>query len=121
MDDALKAFHQILNDMPESENAFNLAKDGLITRLRTDRIIKENILWAYINAQDLGLNTDRRKELFKQAQDMTLSDVKAFQEKWVKDRTYSYCILGNEEDLDLQQLETYGPIIRLSQEDIFGY
>ena len=121
MDDALKAFHQILNDMPESENAFNLAKDGLITRLRTDRITKENILWAYINAKDLGLETDSRRELFKQAQTMTLSDVKAFQEKWVKNRTYSYCILGNEEDLDLSQLETYGPIIRLSQEDIFGY
>lgn len=121
MDDALKAFHQILNDMPESENAFNLAKDGLITRLRTDRITKENILWAYINAKDLGLETDSRRELFKQAQTMTLSDVKAFQEKWVKNRTYSYCILGNDEDLDLSQLETYGPIIRLSQEDIFGY
>lgn len=121
MDDALKAFHQILNEMPESENAFNLAKDGLVTRLRTDRIIKEDVLWAYINAQDLGLDTDRRKELFEQAQGMTLSNVKAFQEKWVKDRTYSYCILGNEEDLDLQQLETYGPVIRLSQEDIFGY
>lgn len=121
MDDALKAFHQILNDMPESENAFNLAKDGLITRLRTDRITKENILWAYINAKDLGLETDSRRELFKQAQTMTLSDVKAFQEKWVKNRTYSYCILGNDEDLDLSQLETYGPIIQLSQEDIFGY
>lgn len=121
MDDALKAFHLILNDMPESENAFNLAKDGLITRLRTNRITKENILWAYINAQDLGLETDSRKKLFEQAQYMTLSDVKAFQEKWVKNRTYSYCILGNEEDLDLQQLETYGPVIRLSQEDIFGY
>ncbi|RNC65366.1 pitrilysin family protein [Proteiniphilum sp. X52] len=121
MDDALKAFHQILDEMPESENAFNLAKEGLITRLRTDRITKENILWAYVNAQDLGLNTDRRKELYQQAQSMTLSNVKAFQEKWVKNRTYAYCILGNEEELDLQQLETYGPLIRLSQEDIFGF
>lgn len=121
MDDALVAFHQILDDMPQSEKAFILAKDGLITRLRTDRIIKDDVLWAYINAQDLGQDTDSRIELFKQAQSMTLPDVKAFHEKWVKNRTYVYCILGNEEELDLQKLESYGPITRLSQEDIFGY
>lgn len=56
----------------ESEKAFNLAKDALITRLRTERITKSDVLWSYLNAQDLGLNTDSRKELFEKAQTMTL-------------------------------------------------
>ena len=97
------------------------AKDGLITRLRTERIIKSNVLWNYIQAEDLGLKTDTRKALFEQVQKMTLQDVKAFQEKWIKGRKYIYCILGDEKDLDLKNLESYGPIQRLSQEDIFGY
>lgn len=121
MEDAVQAFHSIINDMPISENAFNLAKEGLITRLRTDRIIKENVLWAYINAQDLGLNSDSRKELFEKAPGMTLEDVKTFQEKWVKGRRYTYYILGKEADLDLKALEKYGPIQRISQEELFGY
>ena len=121
MDDAMQAFQSIINDMPASENAFKLAKEGLITRLRTDRIVKENVLWAYINAQDLGLKTDTRKELFEKAPTMTLDDVKAFQEKWVKDRKYTYYILGKEADLDLKALEKYGPIQRVSQEELFGY
>ena len=121
MADASKVFLEIINDMPESENAFTLAKDGLITRLRTERIIKEDVLWAYISAQDLGQNSDSRKELFEKAQTMTLADVKAFQEKWIKNRTYIYCIRGNEADLDIKHLETFGPIVRLSQEDLFGY
>ena len=121
MVDALKAFHSIIDDMPQSEKAFNLAKDGLITRLRTERIIKSNVLWNYIQAEDLGLKTDTRKALFEQVQKMTLQDVKAFQEKWIKGRKYIYCILGDEKDLDLKNLESYGPIQRLSQEDIFGY
>jgi predicted Zn-dependent peptidase len=121
MVDALKAFHSIIDDMPQSEKAFNLAKDGLITRLRTERIIKSNVLWNYIQAEDLGLKTDKRKALFEQVQKMTLQDVKAFQEKWIKGRKYIYCILGDEKDLDLKNLESYGPIQRLSQEDIFGY
>ncbi|MDO5663987.1 MAG: insulinase family protein [Bacteroidia bacterium] len=121
MNDALQAFHQILNDMPQSENAFKLAKEGLITRLSTDRIIKENVLWSYINAQDLGLKVDRRKELYEKAPRMTLNDIKAFQEGWVKDRKYTYYILGKEANLDLKALEKYGSIQRVSQEELFGY
>lgn len=121
MDDALKAFDDIINNMPESEHAFELAKEALLTRLRTERIIKSSVLWAYIRAQDLGLKEDSRKQLYEQVPNMTLADVKAFQEKWVKDRTYVYCVLGDEKDLDLKKLATYGPIQKLSKEEIFGY
>ena len=121
MDDALKAFDSIINDMPLSEKAFNLAKDALITRLRTERIIKSDVLWTYIQATDLGMKHDNRKELFEQAQTMTLADLKAFQEKWIKGRNYIYCILGDEKELDMKKLSTYGPIQQLSQEEIFGY
>ena len=45
---------------------------------------------------------------------MTLADIKAFQEKWVKGRTYTYCVLGDEKDLDLKSLEQYGPVTKPS-------
>ena len=50
-------------NMPESEAAFKLAKDGLTNRLRTERIIKGDIIWSYINAQDLGQNVEDRKSV----------------------------------------------------------
>ncbi|MDL2283011.1 insulinase family protein [Odoribacter sp. OttesenSCG-928-G04] len=121
MIDALKAFDEIINNMPESQNAFDLAKESLITNLRTERITKVDVLWSYMAAQDLGLKTDRRKELFEDLQKLTLSDVKKFQQEWVKGRSYTYCILGNEKDLDLKNLTGYGPITRLTTKDIFGY
>lgn len=119
--DAIKAFDDIINNMPESEKAFILAKEALITRLRTERITKSDVLWAYLNAQDLGINVDSRKDLYEKAPSMTLADIKAFQEKWVKGRTYTYCVLGDEKDLDLKSLEQYGPVTKLSKEEIFGY
>lgn len=119
--DAMAAFDEIINQMPESEKAFALAKESLITRLRTDRITKEDVLWAYLGARDLGLSVDSRKALFEQAQTLTLADIKAFQEKWVKGRKYSYVVLGDEKDLDMKGLSEYGPIQKLSQEEIFGY
>ncbi|MDD4660687.1 MAG: insulinase family protein [Massilibacteroides sp.] len=119
--DAMKAFDQIINQMPESEKAFNLAKDALITRLRTERITKYDVLWSYLSAQDLGLTVDLRKELFEKVPSMTLQDVNAFQEKWVKNRSYTYCILGDEKDLNLKELAPYGALKKLSREELFGY
>jgi len=117
----MKAFDEIVNNMPESERAFELAKESLITRMRTDRITKSDILWAYLNAQDLGLTVDSRKTLFEQVQKFTLEDVKAFQEKWIKGRKYVYVVLGDEKDLDMKGLGQYGPVQKLSKEEIFGY
>ena len=121
MIDAMQAFDEIINNMPESEKAFNLAKEAMITRLRTDRVTKSDVLWSYLDAQDLGMTTDSRKDLYEKVQTMTLPEIKAFQEKWVKGRTYIYCVLGDEKDLDIKSLSKYGPIQRVTKEEIFGY
>lgn len=121
MMDAIKTFNDIINNMPESEAAFKLAKEGIISRLRTDRIIKDNILWSYIYAQDMGMNVDKRIKQYNDVQKMTLQDVIDFQKKWMKDRTYTYCILGDKKELDMEALKTIAPIEELTQEEIFGY
>jgi hypothetical protein len=52
---------------------------------------------------------------------MTLEDTKAFQEKYIKNKPYTYCILGDTKDLDMEMLKKIGPVKTLTQEDIFGY
>lgn len=121
MIDAVNTFNDIINNMPESEAAFKLAKDGLINRMRTDRTIKSDIIWSYIDAQDLGQSVDPRIKLFNDVQNMTLKDIADFQKQWVKGRTYVYCILGDKKDLELDKLKTVGPIEELTQKQIFGY
>lgn len=121
MQKAIEAFDEIINDMPESEAAFNIAKEAMISRLRTERTVKDGVLWSYLNARDLGLTEPRDKQIFEKVQTMTLDDVKAAQQKWVKGREYVYGILGDIQDLDLNYLKTLGPIRTVSQEEIFGY
>ena len=121
MKEAIEAFLEILNNMPQSEKAFNLAKDEIITNIRTGRILRENILWNYLRAQEFGYTSDSRKELYELIPNMSLADVKAFQEKYVKDKTYTYCILGDTKSIDMATLKKLGKIKILSQEEIFGY
>ncbi len=121
MQQAVEAFDEIINNMPESEAAFTIAKEGILARLRTQRTTKSDVLYSYIRLRHLGLSQDRNRQLFEQVQSMTLDDVKATQEKWVKNRPYVYGILGDIQDIDLNYLKTLGPVKTVSSEDIFGY
>lgn len=121
MGDAISAFDEIINDMPESQRAFDLAKEGLDARLRTERIIKDNIAWSYINALDMGEDHDTRREVFEALPSLTLEDIVRFQKENVKGRTYYYCILGDIEDLDMDVLSKLGKVVILTPEQIFGY
>ena len=121
MAQAIDAFDEIINNMPESEAAFKLAKEAVLTNLRTSRTIKDEVLWKYIANKDLGVTEDRNKAIFEKVQDMTFADLKAAQEQWIKDRKYTYCILGDLKDLDQDYLRKLGTVQIVSQKEMFGY
>ena len=52
---------------------------------------------------------------------MKMQDVVDFANKYLKDKSKTYLILGNEKDFDFNALSKYGEVIKLTQEDIFGY
>ena len=121
MKTAIEAFDEIINDMPESETAFEIAKESLVSRIRTERVSDRQIISSYVTSRELGLTEPRSKQIFEVAQTLTLDDVKAAQQEWVKNREYAYGILGDIKDLDTDYLKTLGPIQTLSLEEIFGY
>ncbi len=121
MIDAIKTFNEIIDNMPESEAAFKLAKEGMIARMRTERITKMDIIWSYVGAQYLGQNVDSRIKVYNDVQNMNLKDVVNFQKTNIKGRSYSYCILGDKKELDLENLKKIAPVTELTTEDIFGY
>lgn len=123
MVDAVTAFEEIINNMPQSESAFNIAKENIIANLRTNRVLGADVITYYLNLKKKGLSEDPNKDLFEKVQTFTLEDVVKFQQDVVKGRTYHIGILGTEKDLDLKTLvkQGYGEVERVSLEDIFGY
>lgn len=120
--DAFNAYNELFNQMPESETAFNLSKQSIISDIQTQRITKVNLIWNYIEAQKMGYQTDLRKTYYEKIPGLTLSDVKKWQEQYIKGKPKTYVILGKESDMDFQKLEQlYGPVTKVSLEQIFGY
>lgn len=121
MMDALTGFDELYNTMPLADITFNVSKKSVLNRICSERITKMNIIWNFLNANKLGLNYDIRKEIYDKVPGMTLNDIKAFNNKFLKERTKTYLVLGKESETDFKGLENLGLVTRLSLEDIFGY
>ena len=121
MTECLNVFDDIVENMPQSEQAFQLAKDAVLKRLASERILRENILYYYMRMRDLGIDHDANRDIYEKVKDMTLGDLADFHDKQIKGRTYRYMILGDEKELDMQKLQSLGPIRRVTLQDIFGY
>ena len=118
---AVEAFDEIIENMPRSEKAFELAKSGILANIESKRTTKMDILWSYLEQEKFGLKEDINKTLYEGIQSLTLDDVVKFQQEFIKGRAYTYCILGDKHDLDMKYIGTLGKIKYLSQEEIFGY
>ena len=118
---AVEAFDEIIEDMPRSEKAFELAKSGLLANLESQRTTKMNILWSFLEYEKFGLTEDINKTRYEGIQKLTLDDVVKFQQEFIKGRPYTYCILGDKNDIDMKYVRSLGKVKHLSQEEIFGY
>ncbi len=120
---AVEAFDEIIENMPQSQAAFDLSKQGMLANIATNRTTKMSVLWRYVDNLQMGIdgNVDRQKAIYERVKKMTLADVVAFQQKCIKGREYNYCILGDKNDLDMDYLRSLGKLTFVSQEDIFGY
>ena len=121
MMDCVKQFHEILNNMPQSEAAFQIAKDAVIKQIASQRTTKFSVLNAYINAQRLGLDYDLNEKTYNALPSLRLQNIVDFEKQYMANKPYRYIILGDEKELDIKALEQIAPIRRLTLEEVFGY
>lgn len=120
--DALNAFNELFDEMPVSENAFNLAKESMLTDIETNRITKMDIIFSYLGARRFNRDYDLRSVMYAKIPKMSLNDVIDFQQKYVRNKPKTYVILGNENILNFEAIEKeFGPVERVSPETYFGY
>lgn len=118
---AVEAFDEIINNMPQSDKSFEIAKTSMEGVLRTRRVIGSQVLTNYLNDRELGLNEPTDRYVFETIGSLTMDDLVATQQKYVKDRIYTYGLLGDASGMDMDFLRSLGPVKFLTLEDIFGY
>ena len=121
MMDCIHQFREIIDRLPQSEKAFQIAKDALTKQMASQRTTKFAVIRAYLSARKQGYDFDPNKKIYEDLQGLTLKDIANFEQARMAEKTGRYFILGDEKELDIAALEKIAPIRRVSLEEIFGY
>ena len=119
--DCINVFNDITEQMPQSESAFQIAKQSLTKSLQSRRYTKQSLIYYYLQMKKLGLDYDLNEVIYKALPSLTLQDIVKFEQQTMTQKPWRYTILGNEQELDMENLNRIGSIKRLTLENIFGY
>jgi predicted Zn-dependent peptidase len=118
--EAAPAMIELLNDLPNSANMFDMAKKSIQNSIETERITKQNIIYQADMMERLGLTEDIRKSYYERIPKMTYQDLRKFSDTHVKDKKYNIMVLGSKDKVDFKVLEKYGKVVKLNLNDVFG-
>ncbi len=121
MMDCVDEFNKLIADIPQSDGAFNLAKESLMKKLASRRTTRFGVIQSYLIAQERGIDFDIYSKVYKELPKLYLFDIVDFEKENMAGKPYRYLILGNEKELDMDRLEKIAPVQRVSLEEIFGY
>ncbi|MEE2700384.1 MAG: insulinase family protein [Bacteroidota bacterium] len=121
LDEAMSGMMNLLKTMPEAESNMESAKEGVIQKIRTDRLTKSKILSAFQKAEKMGIDYDIRKDVYAAIPDFKMEDLTDFHNEFIRNENYTIMVLGKKENLDLEVLKQFGKLKHLTLKDVFGY
>lgn len=121
LNDAVDAMLKLMNDMPEANAQFEGAKTSALKVISSTRVTKENIYWSWDAAHRRGLDYDVRKVNYERVPAIDMPAMKAFFDKEIKGRNYTFLVIGKKSVMDLKVLEKLGPVREVSKSELFGY
>jgi hypothetical protein len=118
---AISEMNKLLSNIPFVPQQFNGAKENIVKTIESERITGADIYWEYDKAKKLGLKTDVRIQVYNEVQKSSFKTLEKFFNEHIKNKKFTYCVLGNKADINMKDLEPLGNVKELSLEEVFGY
>lgn len=119
--DAIPALLDIIQHMPVAEAQIEHARQSVLKRLASERILPSRLHGAARAWRDLGLGSNFRREIYDRIEGADASDLISFQQRYVCNRAFTFLVLGSRERVDMDYLSSFGTLRELTMEEIFGY
>jgi len=119
--DVIDTMHSILRKMPLYDGKFQSARDALLKKIATERIIGLELFGFEQKMKRIGTKTDWRKAEYETIRKMSLPQLADFFNKQLAALNYDIIIVGKASAIDREKLAKYGTIVDLKLKDIFGY
>ena len=125
--DAVPAMKGIINDIPISEEQIKGSVESIIKKIESDRLTRDRIYWTYRATKKRGFDKDLREETynffskFSAENDAIIDEFKKFHSEKIKDRKYTFLVLGDKKRMDTKYLQTLGKFEQLTIDEVYGY
>lgn len=121
MTEAIGAMNELMKDLPKTEKVLQAAKENIRKSIASERITQDDIIFTYLAAQRLGLNSDYRKDIYEQVETLTFDDIKNFHTQYISGKNFTYCVVGSRDKIKMDDLKKIGEVKELPLDEIFGY
>jgi zinc protease len=118
---AINTMDRILNNFIESDKYLVTSKKAILNKISTQRLYRENLFFRYLSNLDLGIDHDQRKDTYAYISKASMKDLQDFFNSYIKDKKYTYCIVGNLKALDMKTLKELGEVKEIPLKELFGY
>jgi len=117
--EATKAFIDLMDNMPLSEERFALAREAIINNYRTAKIGFRDVIGAVRGWERLGLEPDPRRARFAAIKDAPMQVMTDFHKEFIANKTKLISVVGDKEKIDAAALGAIAPIKEVPIEEIF--
>ena len=86
------------------------AQQSIRQDIATERIRPKDFIERDPANQKHGLTGDERKRIFESVEHISYNDLKEFHDRELKDKPFTYCIMGSDKKISEKDLENYGAV-----------
>lgn len=125
--DAITALTEIIEEIPISESQLANSNNSILKKMETERVTGSDIYWNRRTNSKLGIAQDRREKAYKTYQELAkdktavVDALKQYHEKHIKGNQYTFLVLGDKSQLDMDYLKKLGKFEELTLKQVFGY
>lgn len=118
---AIPALLENIENMPVVPAQIDHARQSILKRIESERTTNSKLYWDFVGTKDRGYQEDLRKHLYSKMKSIDIEDLIQFQKTYIKGRHFTFVILGDKTQLDMEYLQSLGKFKELNLEKIFGY
>ncbi len=119
--DAIASMNELLQKLPVNEEVFDLAKQSIVNRIETERMMPENYIGALWSMEESGDKEDRSKGIYREIANIHMETIRKFHEEKVSKQTYHLAVVASRDKIKKADLEKYGMVTEVTLEELFGY
>lgn len=121
LSEAIKGMNELLTSLPTDQKSFERAVAKRKRSIEMDRMDGPDCIFSYINAKHMDIDYDKRKVEYNSLDKLKMEDLVRFHKENLSGKAFTYCIVGPEGKIKIDELKKYGELTTLSLDEIFGY